>query len=270
MDETDAGRAETGLERLQRVPIIDQIEARTLSLIKAQVAKDCTDAEVGYFLELAAHYDLDPFAREIWCVKNKSRLLIMVGRDGLRKIAQRQGLTIDGDVVRENDDFKVVRTEQGRAVHHTYGKLKDRGAIIGAWCEVRDRGFFFAPLSEYKPAGANEYSPWSKQTSVMILAAAERQALRQATPLGGLLVQGEEESAAAVGTGTGSGEPRGIDLGPEVERVLKRAAELGHAGLADRATAEVELEGQPEDFIADWVECANVELDAIPVDGDDT
>lgn len=67
-----------------------------------------------------------------------------------------------------------------------------------------------------------------------------------------------------------SAEPRGLNLGPAVDAVLKRAAELGHAGLADRATAEVELEGQPEDFIADWVECANVELDAIPVDGDDT
>src|SRR6185312_14774920 len=86
-----------GLDRLQRRPVIDRIDQRTLDLIRRQVAPNCTNAEIGHFLELAAHYDLDPFAKEVWCAKNRdgSRLLIMVGRDGLRKIAQRQGMRID-------------------------------------------------------------------------------------------------------------------------------------------------------------------------------
>jgi hypothetical protein len=259
---------QTGLERLRAKPVIDEIEPRSLELIKSQVAKDCTDGEVGYFLELAAHYDLDPFAKEIWCVKNRGRLLIMVGRDGLRKVAQRQGLRIDGDVVREHDDFGVGRNEHGRIVHHDYGKLADRGQIVGAWCEVTDmdggsRGFFYAPLSEYKPIPTNEHSPWAKQTSVMILAAAERQALRQSTPLAGILAEGEDESAAAVSTGMGSGEPLGIPLPKAVEAVITRATQMGHAGLADRATIEVAIGGQPEEFVEDWVKSANVMLDTM-------
>jgi len=265
---------DAGLDRLSRRPIIDSVDSRTLTLIKAQVAKNCTDAEVGYFLELAAHYDLDPFAREIWCAKDdkpNARVLIMVGRDGLRKIAQRQGLHIDGDVVRAQDEFKVTRGEHGRVVHHAYGLPEQRGGIVGAWCDVTDGsgrsvGYFYAPLSEYKPANVNQYSPWAKQTSVMILAAAERQALRQATPLSGLLAEGEDESAKAIGTGTGNGEEPGwgstsVESAAQVEAVLERARALGHSGLSERATAQMGLAGQPDSVIAMWCEQAGRELD---------
>jgi hypothetical protein len=245
------------------------------------VAKGCTDAEIASFLELAARYDLDPFAKEIWCAKDKkdSRVLIMVGRDGLRKIAQRQGLHIDGDVVRANDEFGVSRRGDGvREVTHSYGHEKDRGAIVGAWCQVTGRGnfpmgipstqvgFFYAPISEYKPRGASEYSPWSKQTSVMILAAAERQALRQATPLSGLLAEGEDESAMAQLTaGEGTGEPVGWkDISDEqvmeLEKLMRRAEARGHAGFAHRPTVEMIVNGQTERFIADWISLADEQL----------
>jgi phage recombination protein Bet len=271
---TELATQEAGLDRLGRRPIIDRVDARTLSLIKAQVAKNCTDAEVGYFLELAAHYDLDPFAREIWCAKDdklNARVLIMVGRDGLRKIAQRQGFGIDGDVVREKDEFRVQRTEHGRVIHHAYGMPAERGNIVGAWCQVttidgREHGYFFALLSEYRPSNVSQYSPWSKQTSVMILAAAERQALRQATPLSGLLAEGEDESAAAISTGHGDGSEPGWggtseESAAAVERIIERAQALGHAGLSDRATAQMTLSGQPESVVAMWIARARTELD---------
>lgn len=201
-----------GLERLQRKPIYDSIDERQLALITSQVAPNCTPGEVGHFLELTAHYGLDPFAREAWCAKSKTgQLLIMVGRDGLRKIAQRNSLHVDGDVVYTEDEFRVTRTPDGdRTVHHAYGQPGQRGHVIGAWAECREggpmgrpMGFFFAPLVEYRPQSPSPHSPWSKQTGVMILAAAERQAIRQATPLGGLLAQGEDESATASRTASG-------------------------------------------------------------------
>ena len=268
-----AVREAPGLERMRSAPIIDRVDVRTLALIKSQVAKGCNDAEVGYFLELAAHYDLDPVAHEIWCAKDKKgRLLIMVGRDGLRKIAQRQGLYIDGDVVHQKDEFSVTRSEHGRVVHHSYGVPESRGPIVGAWCEVQDAagrsvGYFYAPLSEYKPSGASEYSPWSKQTSVMILAAAERQALRQATPLSGLLAEGEDESANAISTGHGDGSEPGwgslsVEQATAIERVISRAQALGHAGLSDRATAQMTLSGQSEEVVAMWIDQRRQELDA--------
>lgn len=266
---------------LYRPPIIDSIDPRRLALIKAQIAPGCNDAEVGHFLELCAHYGLDAFAREAWCAKGKNggKLLIMVGRDGLRKIGQRNGLHIDGDVVRANDEFTICRTPDGnRTVTHSYGNPAKRGDIIGAWAECRmggplgkPMGYFFAPLSEYMPKGASDYSPWSKQVGVMILAAAERQAIRQATPLGGLLAFGEDEvinDNARLGDGRGDGQPVGLALGPAVEAVMARAHDLGVAHLADRATVEMVLDGQPADYVKAWVAKATAELDAIPVDAE--
>lgn len=195
------------------------IDAERFKLICAQVAKGATPDEVALFLEQASRFDLDPFAKEIWCIPSQGRdggnrkLLIMVGRDGLRKIAQRNGLKIDGDVVREHDTFKISRNaDRSRAIEHAYEEARaadadkregrppasTRGPIIGAWAEVWDgdgtqRGWFYAPMSEYRPKSEAklQHSPWGTQESVMILAAAERQALRQATPLSGLLVEGE-------------------------------------------------------------------------------
>ena len=189
---------------LSAAPAIDRIDPRRLDLIKRTVAKGASNADVGMFLELAAHYDLDPFAKEVWCAKgNGDQLLIMVGRDGLRKIAHRRGLRLDGDVVRAKDTFTITRAaNRGRAVEHSYsGSAETRGPIVGAWAEVFDPktgealGYFFAHLSEYRPKSEAKlkYSPWGSQESVMILAAAERQALRQATPLSGLLAEGEGE-----------------------------------------------------------------------------
>lgn len=203
-------------------PAAAGLDRAKYDLIRATVAKDASPTEVGFFLELAARYDLDPFAKEIWCVKGRSsdggdgKLLIMVGRDGLRKIAQRNGLDPVGDVVRADDTYEVewIDSEHearkgeweanGRApfhrITHKYNGLgKSRGEIVGAWCRVREfssgreMGWFEAPIEEYRPTNPNKlkYSPWGSQESAMMLAAPERQALRQATPLSGLLVEGE-------------------------------------------------------------------------------
>jgi phage recombination protein Bet len=200
------------------------IDRQKWELIKKTVAKDANDSEVAMFLELAHKYDLDPFAKEIWCVKGKrddggdGRLLIMVGRDGLRKIAQRNGLDPKGDVVREQDEYGTewIDSEQDartgeweangsapfhRVTHKTSGLGKSRGEIVGSWCRVvdvrtgREEGWFEADKDEYRPTNAKklQYSPWGSQEAVMMAAASERQALRQATPLSGLLVEGEGE-----------------------------------------------------------------------------
>lgn len=268
-----------GLARLKRRPIIDTIDARTLALIKAQIAPGCSDGQIGHFLELCAHYELDAFAREAWCAVSKTgKLLIMVGRDGLRKIVSRNGLHMDCDVVHEKDEFTICRTPDGnRTVAHSYSNPATRGKIVGAWAEVRHggptgrpMGYFYAPLDEYLPKNASDHSPWSKQVSVMILAAAERQAARQATPLSGLLIEGEDEVVIDNETGqlTGGGEPRGIELPAEVEHVLKVAEDFGHAGIADRGAAEMAVDGQPPEVVAKWVADALAELEAMPAEAE--
>lgn len=245
-EQDDTSREVAVAAALSKALEIDTINRQRLALIKKTVAEGATDAEVGMFLELAAKYDLDPFAHEVWCVKGKGRdgsdgrLLIMVGRDGLRKIAARSSIHIDGDVVHENDEFTITRTPTGnRTVAHSYGKPQDRGELIGAWAECRaggplgrPLGFFYAPLEEYMPTNEAKlkYSPWGSQRSVMILAAAERQALRQATPLSGLLVEGEADRNLELEAG---GIPTPAELQATINRVIpaehcSRAEELIH------------------------------------------
>lgn len=202
-------RIAPGLSSLRQRPVIDTIDAQRLTLIASQVAPGCNRAEVGYFLELCAKYDLDPFAHEAWCAKgsgDRARLLVMVGRDGLRKIASRNGLVVDSDIVRARDTFKVTRKpDRSREILHSYEHAdgdveQSRGPIVGAWAEVYAKatgeqlGYFFAPVGEYRPKDPRklQYSPWGAQESVMIQTAAERQAIRQATPLGGLVGEGED------------------------------------------------------------------------------
>lgn len=259
---------------LSAPPIFDGMDQRRLALVKSQVAPGCTDGEVAHFLELCGHYGLDPFAREAWCAKNKQgNLLIMVGRDGLRKIAQRQGIHVDGDVVRAEDELSIVRTPDGnRTVAHSYTNPAQRGEVIGAWAECRQGGplgkplgYFFAPLSEYMPANVSSYSPWSKQVGVMILAAAERQAIRQATPLGGLLAVGEDETINGRQDLTDvEVSAEDVTLLPAVEEVVARAETLGHAALSNRDAAAMATNGQPEEAVQAWVARATETLDPAP------
>ncbi len=81
-------------------------------------------------------------------------------------------------------------------------------------------------------------------------------------------VEGEVEAQQALGEGEGDGQPVGLDLGPDVEKVIARAEALGHAGLADRATVELTLGDQPPARVVEWVRAANRELDEIPVDAE--
>jgi hypothetical protein len=279
-----AAADEIGLERLQRRPIIDRIDQRQLALIKRTIAvaegdQAITDAELGHFLELCAVYGLDPFAREAWIAKSKTgKLLIMVGRDGLRKIVERNGLKMRGGVIYAKDHFEVEHIDSPadatpgeweahgsqpfhRVTHRQVGIGAQRGPVVGAWARVKDRrtgaerGYFDAPLSEYLPANVSQYSPWSKQVSTMMLGAVERQAARQATPLGGLLHEGEDESADArqVGRGEGDGESPGwhcsVEHAVRAERVVLRARELGIAGLSNDGALAMQINGLPADAV---------------------
>lgn len=273
--------AERELGTLAQKPAIDLINERQLKLLQARSAKGCSFEEVAQFLELCVAYGLDPYAGEAWCSKGRGRdggegkLLIMVGRDGLRKIALRNGLEFDGDVVREHDSFKVTRNaKRERVIEHEYeGGEEQRGPIVGAWAESYDqagtqRGYFFAHLREYRPTNEKQlqYSPWGAQESVMILAAAERQALRQATPLGGLLVEGEDARineppipTATVADLVAEWAPN-AELAGAIMDVFGRAEEAGHAGLSDYATAELTLKGRDVEAVELWIAEAHAEL----------
>jgi hypothetical protein len=283
-------RRETAADRLAREPVISGIDAKTFGLIRQTIGVNCTDAEIGWFLELCAHYDLAWEAREAWLAKGKSqdggdgRLLIMVGRDGIRKIVQRNGIAMEADVKRANDFYTVFflqtpwdaeqigmsaetwRQQGGgfpfhHVVHRWEGMGAERGAIVGSWARCYDRrtrretGWFEAPLEEYRPANPSAKSVWSKQVTVMALAAAERQAGRQSTPLGGLLVEGEDESIEASATAVP------VELPPAVAAIVERARSLGRADLSNPGTVAMMVDGQPPSAVETWVAGRTAELD---------
>lgn len=169
--------------------------------IKEAYGKDLTKNEFTMFMEMGKALQLNPFNREIWAVKYGNKVSIFVGRDGYRINAQKQP-DYDGHVkaaIYQNDVFEVI---DGK-VHHKFN-LTDRGAIIGAYCEVYRKGITY-PLREivyfeeyYKgqknPDGTikqaynryeKKYLPmkptnWDTMEATMIQKVAEAQTLRMA------------------------------------------------------------------------------------------
>lgn len=104
----------------------------------------------------------------------------------------------------------------------------------------------------------------------MMQGAVERQAIAQATPLGGLHAQGEDESAntaqTVLGAGQGSGEGPGwgdmpLERVRAVMNVIERAKDLGHAGLSAVETIQQRLNGQTIEVVAMWIESSTATLD---------
>lgn len=196
----------TALERVEpaqpgAITAIQRMSPDQVAVIKQTVAQGATDAELAMFLELANRYQLDPFAREIWCIcemKNGQRVpdkaaQIMASRDGYLAIANRHPMFdgMESDVVCEGDTFQ----RKGGQVEHSYGAK--RGAIIGAYALVyrKDRSrpaYFFAPWNDYGPRNASSaWSPWAKYPSAMNIKVAEAMALKRAFSISGLVTEEE-------------------------------------------------------------------------------
>lgn len=185
-----------------------EFEREQIEAIRKTVARDCNEYEFVMFLELAARYQLDPFARQIWAAKmGKSadaQVAIIVGRDGLLSIAERNPhyKDMDSDVVVVGDTL-VRNPGTGEFIHEWgeqhVGWTEDGVAgiqqplILGAWAMVwRDDQerpkCFFARMSEYRKPNSDV---WQKYPSAMIQKCAESVALRKAFSIAGLLVEEE-------------------------------------------------------------------------------
>ena len=175
---------ELAIKKPEEIWTSEQINA-----IRNTVAHGADDSELQMYLALAAKYDLDPFAKEIWFVQMKGRNTILTGRDGYLKIANRNP-NFDGmesDVVCAGDKFY----KEGGIIKHAYNAA-NRGPIIGAYAVVhrKDRNhpaYVFAPFREYnKGRGV-----WTEYPSAMILKVAESMALKRAFSISGLVTEEE-------------------------------------------------------------------------------
>jgi phage recombination protein Bet len=177
---------------------VDVLTDEKIEVVKQTVAKGATDAELAMFLAVAQKYDLDPFAKEIFFIKEKpgDPGRVQTGRDGFLAIANRhgeyQGMT--SDVVFLGDTFR--RTKDG--VDHGIDFATRKATIIGAYALVyrSDRqipSYGFARWAEYAPKDPPGWSPWHKYPSAMIIKVAETIALKKAFSISGVGALGISE-----------------------------------------------------------------------------
>ncbi len=124
------------------------------------------------FLHLAKAYGLDPFAKDIWFIKDRTGTpIIMTSRDGYLKIANRDENYdgMDADVVYQGDKFNKLKD----GVEHVY-ETKNRGNPVGAYAMVyrKDRTrpvYVYAPFNDYR----KNNPVWNQYPHAMILKVAE-------------------------------------------------------------------------------------------------
>jgi hypothetical protein len=101
-------------------------------------------------------------------------------------------------------------------------------------------------------------SPWEKFPRNMLFARAVSNGVAWFCPdvMGGMRVYTHGEIEAAVEDLTAgnydAGPEESVQLPTEVEAILARARELGHAGIADRAAAVASLKGQSPEYVGQW------------------
>lgn len=168
-------------------------DSKKIEEIRKLFAPKLSEMEFQFFVGLGKATGLNPFTREIWCVKyqDSAPAQVFIGRDGYRKAAQAHSEYDyhQCDSVYENDEFEVTNGE----VKHKY-KLTNRGALVGAYCIAKRHKssrpiYVFAPLVEYTTGK----SLWNSKPATMIKKVAESQCLRACFQdlLGG--TYGEEE-----------------------------------------------------------------------------
>jgi phage recombination protein Bet len=136
-----------------------------VSLIKATVARGCTDTEFELLMYLAHQYQLDPIRRQIWAVKyGNAPASIFTGRDGFLEIAHRSGV-FDG-------------MESG---------VKKEGEDLIGWCKVYRKDMSHAFYVEvFEKEYSTGKSLWQSKPRIMIQKVAESSCLRRAFSVSGL------------------------------------------------------------------------------------
>lgn len=142
-------------------PVINYTDPEIITLLKQTVARGTTDAEFALFVQQCKATGLNPFKKEIWCIKTKDQLQLMTGINGYYEIANRHPAF---------DGIETETIEEGgrlvKAVARVYRKDRSRPTTAEAH------------IAEY---GKN-YGNWQKMPRLMLSKCAESMALRKSFP----------------------------------------------------------------------------------------
>ena len=171
----------------EKISTLTGYSLEEVAIVKNTVAKNTTNTELAYFLNVAKSIKLNPFNKEIWCYKNnKGNVLVFAGRDGFLKKAQESKLWngMTSFEVCEKDLFEIDIAQQ--QVNHK-PNFKDRGQIIGAYAIVKPKGCELATIEWADFATYNKgLFTWKSHPADMIKKCAETKALKKAFGISGL------------------------------------------------------------------------------------
>lgn len=113
------------------VRALDRYTDEEKELLRSQLAKNCTDAEIAYGLTVAQTLGLNPFARQIYMIKyggQNPKMQLIIAVDGYRAIAGR------------DQDARGIQTYAGSDAATFGPPIEDRETVLGwhpEWAEVK-------------------------------------------------------------------------------------------------------------------------------------
>lgn len=271
---------------LERMPLMTDDEIRrswrlASSLAASHMFKDAVQAEQA-FAKMLVGRDLGLTPTQalmgLHFVEGKIEIAAVMMATFVRR---RDGYDFRQAWIKETPPARQGERAVREAVYVDEDVATDLRRVVGCAIEFKVgdvmRGVSTFTIEDAEQAGltkdrGNAKSNYVKYPRNMLFARAMSNGCKWLIPevLAGIpvYVEGEIEAQKAIGEGDGQGRPQGLDLGPDVEKIIARATELGHAALADRASIEMTLGNQSPSTVVAWVQAAKRELDAVPTDAE--
>jgi len=256
----EGSRYAVTVRRAANLPTAGWADERIAAVARTVAPEGASPAEIGMFLAVAHRYDLDPFLKEIWLIKDRGRLMVLVGRDSFLKVARRDEnyRGYRAGAVYEKDEFSVHYGEEGvQATHNVNGF--ERGGLMGAYCIVyqahRPAVLILRKFGDYRHLHAKDN--WKQNPEDMLLARVITSAHRLAFNISGLYTPDEmvdvdfqegvdTDSARAAGGTRATLEDLKTKLRKPVEAEEVQAAEVVEEVAAPIAGPEFGIE------LPDW------------------